>query len=170
MSLVLLIILGSLIAFVIISAVIFYYTQEYILFHPTVLPLDHQYEFKGNVEFEEFRFKADKDAVIYGLHFKPKNPKALLFYFHGNSKDVQHWGFWCEAISEKYNLEVVVADYRGFGKSTGTRTIGAMLNDALAVYRFFEHIPLPHIVYGRSLGGAFASHVALVNQIDKLIL
>lgn len=170
MSDLVLIIVLSFIAFILSSIVIFYFIQEYILFHPSVLAADHKFNFPEGCLFEEFHFNSEHNAIIHGLRFKVEQPKALLFYFHGNSKDVQFWGKWCEHMALKYQMDVVLWDYRGFGKSSGTRSYSAMLNDALNVYRYFEHEKLKHIIYGRSLGGAFASHVAQFNNLPHLIL
>ena len=68
--------------------------------------------------------------------------------------------------------DVVLVDYRGFGKSTGKRGEKAMFNDMQVVYdslvaQYHEnHI----IVYGRSLGSGFAAKLASDNSPRYLIL
>jgi len=72
----------------------------------------------------------------------------------------------------RYHYDVVLVDYRGFGKSTGKRSEQDMLNDMQYVYKTLaqkfteQHL----IVYGRSLGSGFAAKLASDNNPRYLIL
>jgi pimeloyl-ACP methyl ester carboxylesterase len=68
-------------------------------------------------------------------------------------------------------MNVVLVDYRGFGKSTGKRSEKDMLNDMQFVYNtLIETYHENHlIVYGRSLGSGFAAHLASENKPRYLI-
>ena len=57
----------------------------------------------------------------------------------------------------RYHYDVVLVDYRGFGKSTGKRSEKEMLNDMQFVYEtLLQKYEQQHIlVYGRSLGSGF---------------
>ncbi|TAD81308.1 MAG: alpha/beta hydrolase, partial [Bacteroidetes bacterium] len=72
----------------------------------------------------------------------------------------------------RYQYDVVLVDYRGFGKSTGKRTEADMLHDMQVVYNHLtEKVPENHmIVYGRSIGSGFAAKVASENKPRYLIL
>jgi len=112
-----------------------YLLQEKVLFRPTVLAQDYEYNFNHN--FEELFLKPDAEAVINALHFKAENPKGVIIYFHGNAGDLSRWGIITEYFVEK-NYDVLVMDYRTFGKSTGTLSESALYKDAQFCYDYLK--------------------------------
>lgn len=97
----------------------FYFFQEKLIFYSSTLPQEYEYSFK--TEFEELFLKAEDGAILNGLHFKAKNPKGVIIYNHGNAGELDTWGQWGELLVNRYSYDVVVWDYRGYGKSTGKR-------------------------------------------------
>ncbi|MCH2193081.1 alpha/beta fold hydrolase [Kordia sp.] len=144
--------------------------QEKIIFHSETLPQDHV--FTSSLAFEEIYLKASDDAVLHGLHYKQENPKGVLLYFHGNARTLEYWGEWAEQLSSKYKYDVVIMDYRGYGKSMGKRSHQMMLEDALLFYDYaktkFSEEEIT--IFGRSLGGAFATHTAIKRNAKLLLL
>jgi alpha-beta hydrolase superfamily lysophospholipase len=143
--------------------------QEKLIFLPTVLDANHVFTFEK--PFQEVDIYAQDGARLNGIHFKVQNPKGVVLYFHGNSGDLQRWG-QVAADFTKYNYDVVVMDYRGFGKSTGKRTEKKMYADAALYYEYVkQRYPEESIVlYGRSLGSTFATYIASKNNPSKLLL
>lgn len=144
--------------------------QEKILFQSETLSQDHV--FTSSVAFEELYLKAEDDAIIHGLHYKQAMPKGVILYFHGNARTLEYWGKWAEQLSEQYNYDVVIMDYRGYGKSIGKRSYRAMLNDAFLFYNYCQakFSTEEIVIFGRSLGGAFATHVAQQKEARLLLL
>ena len=105
------------------------------------------------------------------LHFYRDNPQGLILYFHGNTRSIKGWAKYATDFY-RYDYDVVLVDYRGFGKSTGKRTEKEMMNDMQFVYeQLLLQYPEHHIlVYGRSLGSGFASKIACDNKPRYLIL
>ena len=145
------------------------FLQERLLFLPTVLAHDFQYQF--NYPFEELFLKTDDQAVINALHFKIENPKGVILYFHGNAGDLSRWGTITEYFVEK-GYDVLVMDYRTYGKSTGKLSESALYNDAEYCYNYLkERLDESEItVYGRSLGTGLATYVASKYHPKQLIL
>src|SRR5690554_6918936 len=146
-----------------------YFLQEKILFMPTVLPQDFQYEF--NHPFEELFLKTEDHAVINALHFKAENPKGVILYFHGNAGELSRWGIVVQKFVEM-RYDVLVMDYRTYGKSTGKLSEKALYSDAELFYKYLL-IRYPEdkiVVYGRSLGTTFATYVAAKNHPKQLLL
>ena len=145
-----------------------YLLQDKILFRPTVLEQDYQFEFKH--DFEEVFIKTD-DAVINAIHFKVENPKGVILYFHGNQGDLQRWGKITEYFVEK-NYDVFVMDYRAYGKSVGELSEDVLYNDAELTYEYVKerYAESDITVYGRSLGTTFAAYVTSKNKPKQLIL
>jgi pimeloyl-ACP methyl ester carboxylesterase len=146
-----------------------YFFQEKIIFMPEKLLQDYTYSFPGN--FEEFNLKTDDGATLNALHFKVEDPKGVVLYFHGNAGELSRWGIVVQKFVEM-QYDVVVMDYRMYGKSTGKRSENALYSDAQLFYDYVRHrYPEDQIVvYGRSLGTTFATYVAAKNHPRKLIL
>jgi uncharacterized protein len=149
--------------------VIAYFIQDKIIFKPEVLKQD--FEFKYDKPFEEYFFDVAPGVRINGLHFFVPQPLGLVLYFHGNTRSIKGWAKYADDFL-KFKYDVVLVDYRGFGKSTGKRSEAEMLNDMQHVYEQLknkyseEHL----IVYGRSMGSGFATKLACDNLPRYLIL
>ncbi|SNY99874.1 alpha/beta hydrolase [Flagellimonas pacifica] len=143
--------------------------QEKLIFLPTKLPQDFDYSFP--YDFEELFLETDDGARLNAIHFKKENPKGLVLYFHGNAGDLSRWG---QIMSPFVDLgyDVLVMDYRGYGKSTGALSEKALYKDA---QMFYDHVLKEYpeneiVVYGRSLGASIATQLASNNSPKKLIL
>ena len=66
-----------------------YFFQEKMLFLPTVLAQDYEYQF--NYPFEELFFKTEENVLINAIHFKLEKPKGVVLFFHGNGGDLSRW-------------------------------------------------------------------------------
>lgn len=146
-----------------------YFLQDFFIFKPEKLPLGFQ--FRYDAPFREVNFDVEPGVRINGLHFHRPEPKGLVLYFHGNTRSIKGWAKYARDFY-RYDYDVVLVDYRGFGKSTGKRSEEEMLNDMQFVYETLaaqytqDHL----IVYGRSLGSGFAVKVASDNTPRYLIL
>lgn len=158
-------IIGSLI----VLSIIAYFIQDRFIFKPEKLPADFQ--FKYDAPFNELYFDIMPGVRINGLHFYRKDPKGLILYFHGNTRSIKGWAKYARDFY-RYDYDVVLVDYRGFGKSTGKRSEKDMLNDMQVVYQtLIKQYPEHHIiVYGRSIGSGFAAKIASDNKPRYLIL
>lgn len=143
--------------------------QERLIFLPTQLDADHQFTFER--PFEELFIQTEDGASLNGLYFPVDNAKGLILYFHGNSGDLDRWGN-VVAYFAQYHYDVLVMDYRNYGKSRGALSEEALYADALLWYnKALELYPEEDIVlYGRSMGTTFASYAAASNQPGQVIL
>lgn len=165
--------MSSTVIYIILSyAVIFllvYLVQEKFIFKPEVLKKDFKYQY--DIPFEELFFDIEPGVQINGLHFYRSNPKGLILYLHGNTRSIKGWAKYARDFY-RYDYDVVLVDYRGFGKSTGKRGEKEMLSDLQFVYNCLQiKYGVQHlIVYGRSLGSGFATKIASDNKPRYLIL
>jgi alpha-beta hydrolase superfamily lysophospholipase len=150
-------------------SVVAYFIQERLIFKPEKLKQD--FEFKYDIPFKEYFFDIEPGVRINGLHFHRDKPKGLILYFHGNTRSIKGWARYARDFY-RYDYDVVLLDYRGFGKSTGKRSEKEMLNDMQFIYEKLkdkygeDHL----IVYGRSMGSGFATKLACDNSPRYLIL
>lgn len=146
-----------------------YFLQDHFIFKPE--KLHPGFQFKYDIPFRELNFDIEEGVRINGLHFYRKEPKGLILYFHGNTRSIKGWAKYAKDFY-RYNYDVVLVDYRGFGKSTGKRSETEMFRDLQFVYENLarqyseEHL----IIYGRSLGSGFAAKLASDNHPGYLIL
>lgn len=163
---ILLLILGIYIAI----SLLLFFLQDYFMFRPEKLPKDFHFHY-DNQEIEEYNIDTRDGAVINGLRFKTKDPKGVVFYLKGNSKSIKGWGKFAVDFT-RHGYDVIMVDYRGFGKSTGQRTQKAVKRDLQVIYnKIKENVSEKYIIlYGRSLGSGFATKLASMNQPKMLIL
>ncbi len=154
-----------------IACLYMYFNQESMIFYPTVLPADFQ--FQCGAAYEEISIPAEEGAVLNALYFHAAESKGVVLYFHGQGEDVQDY---CKPAVRDFvgrGYDLVMPDYRGYGKSTGTIASEAIfLNDAEAVYQYVqERYPEEKIVlYGYSLGTGVATYLASLHQPRALVL
>lgn len=153
-----------------IFGIMIYFIQEQFIFLPTRLPENYQYQF--DIPFEEFFLKAKDGARLNALHFKSPRPKGVILYFHGNAGNLARWGDITMGLSREYNYDVVVMDYRSYGKSRGNLSEEALNEDGQLFYdyimRYYDEKDI--VLYGRSLGTGIATRLASINNPKKLIL
>lgn len=152
----------------ILLGVAIYFNQEKLLFLPTTLPSDYQYKFSH--AFNEV-FIETNGGKINMIHFKCENPKGVILYFHGNAGDLSRWGIIAEGFVEK-QYDVLIMDYRTYGKSTGVLSEQAFYSDALYCYDYLvkSYSENDIVVYGRSLGTGLATYVSSKRKPKQLIL
>ena len=147
-----------------------YFQQEAILFHPTKLSADYQYDF--DVEFEEKVIIGGDGTKLSGVLFKANKSKGLVFYLHGNAGDITR----CVNAAKTYtniNYDCFVLDYRGFGKSEG---------EIISQNQFYADVEIAYdslcknykeqniIIVGYSIGTGPASMLASRSDAKHLIL
>jgi pimeloyl-ACP methyl ester carboxylesterase len=162
------IIIYTLAAIVFLSVVV-YLLKDKFIFKPEKLSPD--FEFKYDAPFEEINFDVAPGVRINGLHFFRNETKGIVLYFHGNSRSIKGWAKYARDFY-RYDYDVVLVDYRGFGKSTGKRGEEDMLEDMQFVYKSLaaKYGEENLIIYGRSLGSGFAAKLAADNHPRYLIL
>ena len=161
----------SIVILYIIISIALYYLQDYALFKPEKLPEDFQFYY-DNQETKEYNLTTRDGAIINGLRFMPKGEsKGIVLYLKGNSKSIKGWGKFAVDFT-RHGYNVLMVDYRGFGKSTGKRSQKAIKRDLQLVYNKIMEITTEDriILYGRSLGSGFATKLASLNNPKMLVL
>jgi fermentation-respiration switch protein FrsA (DUF1100 family) len=122
--------------------------------------------------WEEHWIDTPDGEQLYAWYCRAKNPVASALFCHGNRGNLT---VSADVIPHllRANLNVLIFDYRGYGKSSGTPSYAGVLDDSVTAARFHDSIRpkgLPSILYGYSLGGAVAGQVVRRHPFDGLIL
>jgi alpha-beta hydrolase superfamily lysophospholipase len=119
-----------------------------------------------------------ESGVAVGGRFFPADPQCPnLLFFHGNGEIVADYDD-VGRIYQGMGINFFPVDYRGYGRSTGSPTVSAMMNDCHLVLEFFlnmlavKSMKGPLLVMGRSLGSASALELtsAYAERIDGLVI
>jgi pimeloyl-ACP methyl ester carboxylesterase len=146
-----------------------WFGQERLLFKPVPLPPDASLSSDPDVTE---RFVDVPGARLSVLELRRPDPAGVVFFLHGNSANLKEW-FIDGSPYRRANLDLVMMDYRGFGKSTGRITSEAQLHaDVEAVWQAVapRYAGKRVIAYGRSLGTGLAAAWAARHQPDLTIL
>jgi fermentation-respiration switch protein FrsA (DUF1100 family) len=110
---------------------------------------------------------SDHQRIHVWLMLQPANIShkvPTLIYFHGNAGNM---GFRLQNAAQMYascGINVLMMDYRGYGKSTGIPTETGLRIDASTVLSYAVKHPRlqgsPIVAFGRSLGGAVGLDLA----------
>lgn len=148
-----------------------YYLQDYMLFKPEKLANDFEFDYKNQVT-KEYNLETRDGATINGVRFYPKGKsKGVVLYLKGNSKSIKGWGKFAVDFT-RHGYDVLMVDYRGFGKSTGRRSQKAIKRDLQLIYDKLKTMTSEDniILYGRSLGSGFAAKLASMNHPKLVVL
>lgn len=150
-------------------SIILYFIQEKFIFHAEKLPSNYEFSFRN--EFEELNLKTEDGEKLNGLLFKAKTSKGVVLFFHNHSGNINHWSRSAVFINNQ-NYDVLMMDYRGFGKSTGDFNEQLMFEDSLLWYNFTKKLYDEKLitVYGRGIGAAFAAYASSINNPKQLVL
>ena len=114
---------------------------------------------------------AEDIAIGARFHMAQKSGANIIF-FHGNGEIVSDYDE-LGGIYNQMGINFLAVDYRGYGRSNGTPTITAMMQDCHTIFDFVRqwlpanHYTGPTILMGRSLGSA--SVLELAAAYKKLI-
>lgn len=144
-------------------------TRDWLLDRPEVLAgLFHPRAGDGSsnrTDVLDLRILMADGTIIGGGCYQADPAAANVLFFHGNGEIAEDYDD-LGPLFARCRINFWVADYRGYGASTGSPTSSALLADSHAILRFVtgwlsdRDYTGPLIVMGRSLGSAPALELA----------
>ncbi|CAF0998244.1 unnamed protein product [Adineta ricciae] len=120
-----------------------------------------------HMEYETIIIETADNEKLHGYlltQMRQSEECATLIFFHGNAGNIGHRLQNAHLLYRTCNINILLFDYRGYGKSTGIPSESGLYTDAQAVYDFVRSRNDLNqgriILFGRSLGGAVALHLA----------
>jgi pimeloyl-ACP methyl ester carboxylesterase len=157
------------------------WAEKKILFYPSKITcwkpnIKHENVYI-NVNYPErnARHRCDLDCYnyIHGWYFNNFPGRQTVMYCHGNSGNISHRSYIVD-ICKKFQLNLFIFDYRGYGKSSCSPCKKYLKKDGEAAYKFLtvqrNVNPKNLIIWGESLGGYVAIWTASKFKCKALIL
>jgi len=102
------------------------------------------------------RLDVEVDGAVLACALHRSDPEGhTVVHFHGNGEVVADWQDGLDEAVAAMGWDLLLAEYRGYGGSTGEPLLGRMLDDVEAVMRAAGP-PERLVVFGRSVGSLFA--------------
>lgn len=163
--------MSALAVFYLIFAALVYFRQDSLLYFPvrdiSVTPRDI------GMPFEEITLTTNDKTDLFAWYIPAAARRGVVLFCHGNAGNLSHR---LESISifHRLNLDVLIFDYRGYGKSSGAPSENGTYLDAEAAWNYLVDVrkinPREIIVFGRSLGSAVAAELSLRHSPGVLII
>ncbi len=119
-------------------------------------------------------FFTTSDGLRLHAWFVPGTTDITLLWFHGNGGNISHRTDDLAMFRHRLGMNLMIIDYRGYGRSDGKPSEQGTYRDARAALRYLEGMPgvsPERIVYfGRSLGAAVAVELAVDRPPLALVL
>ena len=149
------------------AAVFVYSYQDHFIFFPSASVIETPAHY--GAQFQDVRIPlGDAGPTLAAWWIGAENaaqdrPRVLL-YLHGNYGNIGANAEHAVRLS-RYGVSVLLPDYRGYGQSSGPFPAeGRVYEDAEAAWTWLVHekrfSPSQIFLYGHSLGGAIAIHLA----------
>ena len=148
-----------------------YAFQDQLLYFPSsaLVATPDQY----GLAYESVQIDTDDGEQLHGWWIPADSARGTLLFFHGNAGNISGR---LENVQQfhQLGLNVLIFDYRGYGKSTGAPSEEGLYRDAEAAW---QHLvterridPSEIVIFGRSLGGGPATWLATRHEAGALML
>lgn len=116
---------------------------------------------------------------VHGWYFEPTRDESIkynkvILFLHGNYGNISCRREIVDLIVNVCQMPLLIFDYRGYGQSEGKATLDHIKEDSEVMYNYLiDHLGYSHdqiILWGKSMGGYGATHLASMYPVDVLVL
>ena len=127
-----------------------------------------------NGDIQEIALQTVDGETIHAWHVTTRAPRvATLLFFPGNGGNMSYRLAHIDGMAAR-GLDVLIIDYRGYGKSSGTPSEPGLYADGDAAYGYLTGTggvpPGEIVVFGESLGNAVAIDLATREAVAGLVV
>jgi fermentation-respiration switch protein FrsA (DUF1100 family) len=158
-----------LVALYVVVCLVYWWVQERFVF--VRFRMSRGYRFRFTEKFEEIFLSPGEGVELHALRFTTTDALGTVLFFHGNAGSLRRWGKQAKRFTRS-GWNVLMMDYRGYGKSRGKLSEQALHADAALWYAWLKEREAEDriVVYGRSLGSGMAVPVAAAHRPRALVL
>jgi pimeloyl-ACP methyl ester carboxylesterase len=155
----------------IVICILLFIFQRFLIYFPDkqIILTPDQY----GLAYEDVFLESDDGIKIHGWLIKAEAARGVLLFCHGNAGNISH-RFESIRFFNRLSLDVLIFDYRGFGKSEGSPDEKGTYLDAAAAWKYLIETKGYHpdqiIIFGRSLGSGIAAWLASEKHSKTVIL
>lgn len=133
-----------------------------VLDHPVI---SERYFFPRHGTYHEPFWIDCGDARLGCAYFEHDPGAKTVVHFHGNGEIIDDYLDGFPQLFQKMGCNLLLAEYRGYGRSTGTPQLGRMLEDVRTLLAALSQPAEQLILFGRSVGSLFA--IKALEQIPE---
>ena len=148
-----------------------YLMQDRMVYQPTRGMVDTPAA--RGLPFTELRVEDGQGHTLHGWFVSAEGARGTVLFCHGNAGNI---GDRLDTIAllASLDMNVLIFDYAGYGKSNGAPDEENTYAAAQVMYRWLvdggRETPERIVAMGRSLGGAVAAHLAAAEPVAGLVL
>jgi fermentation-respiration switch protein FrsA (DUF1100 family) len=147
--------------------------ERYLVFHP--LSAEQAWLPPKDKNTQEVTFASADGTPLVAWWLPPRQPQdGAILYAHGNGGNITHRGRVAAQLRQELGAGVLLFDYPGYGKCSGSPTEAGCYAAAEGAYRWLNDVakiePARIILYGESLGGGPAVELARRLEHRALVL
>jgi len=141
------------------------------VFPGNAVPVGERFPHPDAVDVSFDRDDVHVEGVLLPSLVPGKRP--VLFFAHGNGESIDDWAGAFERFRRR-GLHVAMFEYRSYGRTGGSATQQALVQDAVAFYDVVtarDDVDEDHVVLnGRSLGSGVMSQLLLHREAELVVL
>ena len=127
----------------------------------------------AGIKRTELQISSPDGSKMHGWLFTKPGANKIAIVSHGNAANIAYRLHIANALLNA-GCSVVLYDYRGYGKSTGTATMNNLLEDGVTVYdyvtKILKYSDSQIILYGESIGSGVTCHIASLRPCLGVII
>ncbi len=124
------------------------------------------------LDYEDVAFTASDGVKLHGWFVPATDQRGVVLFCHGNAGNISHRLQSIQLFGE-LGMGTFIFDYRGYGRSAGKVSETGTYLDAAAAWAYLTDrrgiLPERIVIFGRSVGGAVAVHLAVQTEPAALI-
>jgi fermentation-respiration switch protein FrsA (DUF1100 family) len=153
--------------------VLVFFFQSHLVFYPgmgrEVMLSPQSY----GLRYETVELRTTDGETLQAWWVPADNARGVVLFFHGNAGNISHRLDYL-LMFNRLRYTTLIADYRGYGKSTGSPSEEGTYLDAEAAWEYLRHARLAQpqdvVIAGESLGGAVGTWLAAKVQPRAVLL